>query len=251
MSSDTCVRVDTVHDPGASEKGLDAIAGLADGARRALYRFVVEQPDPVSKDEAAAHAGISRSLAAYHLDRLTADGLLVVSYARLGGRRGPGAGRPAKLYAAARTEVSVQLPPRDDTLLARLLAAAVDADPSGAARDALLDIARAEGERAAAEYRASDDALSTMLARRGYAPRVTHDEIRLRNCPFHHLVDEHRDLVCGLNLALLDAALGALDRTYRAELEPSGDFCCVVLHRRAARPDTATTNIEAGPPIRP
>jgi predicted ArsR family transcriptional regulator len=218
--------------------GLDAIAGLADGARRALYRFVVDQTEPVSKDEAAAHAEISRSLAAYHLDRLVADGLLAVTYARRTGRQGPGAGRPAKLYAPAKTEVSVQLPPRDDALLARLLAAAVEADATGATRAALEREARAEGTRAAAEHQRAGAGLGSLLAERGYAPTGTGTgrdaEIRLRNCPFHHLVDHHRDLICNLNLALLDAAVGGLDGNYRAELEPSPDHCCVVLRRSRA-----------------
>jgi predicted ArsR family transcriptional regulator len=220
--------VDPEPDP---PDALDAIAGLADGVRRALYRFVAAQPGPVSKDEAAAHAGISRSLAAYHLDRLAADGLLAVTYARRSGRRGPGAGRPAKLYGVAPTEVSVQLPPRDDELLARLLAAAVVADETGASRAALEREARAEGARAAAEQRHDSARLTDVLARRGYAPCVAGDEIRMRNCPFHHLVGSHRDLVCGLNLALLDEVTGALDAGYRAELDPSPDFCCVVLRR--------------------
>jgi predicted ArsR family transcriptional regulator len=217
-----------------TEGGLDAVAGLADAVRRSLYRFVVAHPDPVSKDEAAAHAGISRSLAAYHLDRLANDGLLAVTFARLGGRTGPGAGRPAKLYAPTRTEINVHLPPRDDTLLARLLAAAVEADNSGATRAALLDGARAEGRRAAEDHRGTNDALSALLVRRGYSPRAADDEIRMRNCPFHHLVTDHRDLVCGLNLALLEAALEALDAPdahYRARLEPSPEHCCVVLRR--------------------
>jgi predicted ArsR family transcriptional regulator len=182
---------------------LDAIAGLADGVRRALYRFVAAQPGPVGKDEAAAHAAISRSLAAYHLDRLAADGLLAVTYARRGDRRGPGAGRPAKLYGVAPTEISVQLPPRDDALLARLLAAAVVADASGTTRTVLEREARAEGARAAAEHRARGGSLCELLAHRGYAPCGSDDEIRMRNCPFHHIVDAHRELVCGLNLALL------------------------------------------------
>ncbi len=225
--------------PKESGEGLDAIAGLADPARRDLYRFVVDQPEPVGKDEAAAHTGLSRSLVTYHLDRLAGDGLLAVTYARRSGRSGPGAGRPAKLYAAARTEVSVQLPPRDDALLARLLAAAVESDDTGTTRAALVRVARVEGERAAAEFRtaADDDGdpLTTLLARRGYAPRGTDDEIRMRNCPFHHLVDEHRELVCGMNLALLDAAVSGLDARYRAELEPSPEHCCVVLRRTADR----------------
>jgi predicted ArsR family transcriptional regulator len=210
---------------------LDAIAGLADGVRRTLYRFVAAQPAPVGKDEAAAHAGISRSLAAYHLDRLAADGLLAVTYARRGGRRGPGAGRPAKLYGVAAIEVSVQLPPRDDTLLARLLAAAVEADESGATRAALEREARAEGARAATEHRDRDEPLNDLLAERGYSPCTANDGIRMRNCPFHHLVGEHRELVCGLNLALLEELVGAVDDGYRAELDPSPDYCCVVLRR--------------------
>jgi predicted ArsR family transcriptional regulator len=215
-----------------TEAGLDAIAGLADAVRRSLYRFVVAQSGPVSKDEAAAHAGISRSLAAYHLDRLANDGLLAVTFARLGGRSGPGAGRPAKLYAPTRSDISVHLPPRDDTLLARLLAAAVEADDSGTTRDALLDGARAEGRRAAEEYRDTDDALRALLVRRGYSPGAAQDEIRMRNCPFHHLVADHRDLVCGLNFALLEAVVDALpapDADYRAVLDPSPEHCCVVL----------------------
>ena len=133
----------------------------------------------------------------------------------------------------------MQLPPRDDALLARLLAAAVESDDTGTTRAALVRVARVEGERAAAEFRTAGDddgdPLTTLLARRGYAPTGTDDEIRMRNCPFHHLVDEHRELVCGMNLALLDAAVGGLDACYRAELEPSPEHCCVVLRRTADR----------------
>ena len=223
-------------EPDSPPDALDAIAGLADQVRRTLYRFVAAQPAPVGKDEAAAHAGISRSLAAYHLDRLAADGLLAVTYARRGAKRGPGAGRPAKLYEIASSEVSVQLPPRDDALLARLLAAAVVADETGSTRAALEREARAEGARVAAEHRHDDRPITDVLAQRGYAPCVSGDEIRMRNCPFHHLVDSHRELVCGLNLALLDAATGALGAGYRAELDPSPDFCCVVLRRDTPPP---------------
>jgi len=214
-----------------TETDLDTIAGLADGLRRSLYRFVVAQPAPVSKDEAAAHAGISRSLASYHLDLLAGAGLLAVTYARRTGRRGPGAGRPAQLYAAAPTEINVQLPPRDDVLLARLLAAAVESDDSGRTGAALVRVARAEGEIAGAAHRDRADDIASLLTERGYAPTESGDSIRMRNCPFHHLVEDHRELVCGLNLALIDGALQALDSEYGAELDPSPRHCCVVLRR--------------------
>jgi predicted ArsR family transcriptional regulator len=89
----------------AQNQALDDVAVLADPVRRSLYSHVAAQPEPVGRDAAAATAGISRSLAAFHLDRLVEAGLLAVTYRRLSGRTGPGAGRPAKLYARAPRDV--------------------------------------------------------------------------------------------------------------------------------------------------
>jgi predicted ArsR family transcriptional regulator len=211
--------------------GLDAVAGLADPVRRRCYRVVLASREPAGKDEVAAAAGISRSLAAYHLDHLAEAGLLRTSYARRTGRSGPGAGRPAKLYERGPDELCVQLPARDDTLLAGLLAAALEAAKSDVARDALLSGARAEGARASDELAGGgEQALLRVLAERGYEPYVEGDEIRLHNCPFHHLVGKHRELVCGLNFALLDAAVGSCPG-YCAVLEPHDERCCVTLRR--------------------
>jgi predicted ArsR family transcriptional regulator len=52
---------------------------------------------PTFCEVAAEAVGIRRSLAAYHLDKLVADGLLVASFARTGERTGPGAGRTSNL----------------------------------------------------------------------------------------------------------------------------------------------------------
>jgi predicted ArsR family transcriptional regulator len=216
--------------PGSADADLDAVGALADPVRRRCYRLVVDAPAPIGKDEVAAEAGIGRSLATYHLDRLVDDGLLSVSFERRSGRQGPGAGRPAKLYRATEAEVSVQLPPRDDTLLARLLAAAIEADESGTTHDALMRVARTEGERAAPELGRGDrKAVMSTLDSRGYSPCLRDGEIRLRNCPFHHLVEQHRELVCGLNLELLSAAVNGARAPYEAELDPQPGACCVVL----------------------
>ena len=94
--------------------------------RRALYRWVVTQAEPVSRDQAAAGAGVPRHTAKFHLDRLVADGLLEAEFRRLTGRRGPGAGRPAKLYRRSARQVSVTLPPRQYELAAQIMAAALD-----------------------------------------------------------------------------------------------------------------------------
>jgi predicted ArsR family transcriptional regulator len=184
----------------------------------------------VGRDDAAEFAGIGRSLAGYHLDQLVADGLLVVTYARRGGRSGPGAGRPAKLYEPAAVEVSLQLPARDDALVAHLLARAVEADASGAARRALAEAARSAGEELGREVAATPGVtMVEALTERGYRPIEADDGIRLRNCPFHHLVGEHLDLVCSLNRDLLGAASEAAGTGWTADLDPRPGQCCVVL----------------------
>jgi predicted ArsR family transcriptional regulator len=199
---------------------------LGDPVRRALYHYVAGRRDPVGRDEAAAAVGIGRPLAVYHLDRLVAEGLLEASYQRRGDRRGPGAGRPAKLYVRSRGQVEVSLPPRDYELAARILARAADADPSGTARRRVEDAARAiGGQLAAGEHGA---ALLDTLRRHGYEPYLENGAIRLRNCPFDKLAAEHRELMCHANLALLQ---GVVERLGAAGVEPAlsprpGE-CCV------------------------
>src|SRR5947208_14973779 len=83
---------------------LTRLASLAEPVRRALYEFVIRQDHEVSRDEASKAVKISRALAAFHLDRLVADGLLDVTYRRAPGRTGPGAGRPSKLYKRSAEE---------------------------------------------------------------------------------------------------------------------------------------------------
>src|SRR5215218_6840094 len=116
-----------------------AVAALAEPTRRRLYDHVVRGPEPVSRDEAAAAAAVPRATAAFHLDRLVADGLLDVHYERRTGRTGPGAGRPAKLYRRADCTVEVSFPERHYDLAGDLLAAAMaEAEASGEAPRAAL-----------------------------------------------------------------------------------------------------------------
>ena len=109
----------------AGQEAVAALSALDDPTRRGLYDYVCAQGRPVGRDEAATAVGIARTLAAYHLDKLAAEGLLTVTYERRSGRTGPGAGRPAKLYRRAASEHAVTVPPRQYELAAELLAAAV------------------------------------------------------------------------------------------------------------------------------
>jgi predicted ArsR family transcriptional regulator len=210
-------------------ESLDRLSALDDPIRQRLYLYVSEQSAPVSRDEAAAAVGIGRTLAAYHLDKLSEAALLVSSYRRSAGRGGPGAGRPAKCYTRAREEFTLSVPPRAYELLARMLVAAVEQDADGAMQTALAKAARGEGQAAGQEAGTVLDA----LRRCGYEPaRGPEGEIELRNCPFHRVAQDHRDVVCALNLRLIRGILaGAGDRTTRARLEPRPERCCVTMRR--------------------
>jgi predicted ArsR family transcriptional regulator len=211
------------------------IAALEDPLRRRLHDFVRSEGRPVSRDEAAHEFGIGRSLAAYHLDKLADEGFLEVSYARPEGRSGPGAGRPAKLYAPAAVEVAVTVPARDYEFAADLFADAAEADASGRVAEAVRETARASG-RALGEGQRLDTrrAVIEALSERGYEPfEDEHGDIRLRNCPFDRLAAEHRDLVCGMNQALLEGLLEGSERTdLVAALEPRPGLCCVAVRDR-------------------
>jgi predicted ArsR family transcriptional regulator len=231
-------------DPSDVDQQLTGLAGLGDPIRRALYRYVADRGVPVSRDEAAHAAGISRPLAAYHLDRLVDDGLLEPRYHRRGGRRGPGAGRPAKHYVRAHRQLELSLPARDYAGLAELLAGAVEADRSGAAKAALNRAAATlgaelgtEAARPTAPDGDPDQVLAAVrqaLAARGYEPYDDDGTIRLRNCPFDRIAAQHRQLVCGANHAMLQALTDQVDGdppTVRAVLDPQPGRCCVTLTR--------------------
>jgi len=221
------------------------IGALSDPTRRALYQYVVAQPAPVNRDQAATGVGVARHIAKFHLDKLLDEGLLAVDYARSPGRRGPGAGRPPKLYSRSSRELAVSVPQRDYALAGRLLAEAVtvaqrDRIPID---DALASVSRAAGsdlgERVRRQTGASQDALSLraaaadVLSACGYEPRQEGADITLVNCPFHALAQEYTDLVCGMNLELIGGLLEKLeDPTLEARLVPTSGRCCVRLTER-------------------
>lgn len=209
------------------DQAIDALSLLAEPVRRALYRYVVAAPAEVGRDEAADAVGCSRSLTAFHLDKLVEAGLLAVAYRRRSGRSGPGAGRPAKLYRPAETEHAVSLPPRAYATAAHLLAEVVE--QAGLEPEVQAAAHRAGAAAAGTATGASE--IVAVLAARGYRPRRDGAEIRLRNCPFHVLVREFPPLVCGMNLALLEGLVGGCPagRNWRARMDPRPGECCVVL----------------------
>jgi predicted ArsR family transcriptional regulator len=222
---------------------LASLSSLDDPVRRRLYEVVTRQPGPVSRDEAASAAGIGRALAVYHLDKLVESGLLTASYSRPPGRSGPGAGRPAKLYARSDREFAVTVPPREYELAARLLVQAVEADPSDRSRSALAEAARRLGTELGSSFRpaatdltpgrqdAAERDVTGVLTQQGYEPcRGGDGFIRLHNCPFHQLAEQHRDVVCGMNLALVEGLVAGLGTGgWQPALDPRPGHCCVAI----------------------
>jgi predicted ArsR family transcriptional regulator len=214
-----------------------------------LYEAVSASPAAMGRDEAAAAAGIGRPLAAYHLDKLVNLGLLTATYQRPAGRDGPGAGRPAKLYARSGREFAVTVPPREYELAARLLAVAVDTDTGGQCQAALLAAARQHGASLAARGQAAGVAADisqgvlSVLRQHGFEPWQAADgAVELRNCPFHQLAALHPGMVCGMNLAIMSGLIDGFGaRQLRPELDPQPGRCCVVIvdDSQPARPATA------------
>lgn len=223
------------------ERRISGIAALDQPVRRDLYRLLSER-DRLTRDDASEALGIPRSVAAFHLDKLVEAGVVEVTFERTSGRTGPGAGRPSKLYRRGTQEVSASVPERRYDLAGSLLAAAVaEAQRTGAPiADCLSATARAAG-RVIGEEAADatgpltkrDDrrkAVLGVLARHGYEPAAgKRGEIALVNCPFHRLAEEHRTLVCGMNLDFLAGLLEGIGPTGKldARLAPEPGYCCV------------------------
>jgi predicted ArsR family transcriptional regulator len=225
---------------------LAAVCALDDPVRRRLYEYVSGCDEPAGRDQAAAATGVSRPLTAYHLDKLASLGLLTAGYRRMAGRRGPGAGRPAKIYARSKTEFAVTLPPREYELAARLLACAVDADPSGAALAGLKRAAREHGTalgRAARDEGAARGGgalrmTETTLAAHGFEPVADNGGLTVRNCPFHRLAGRNPAVVCAMNLALIEGIVEGLGASEQLvpELDPEPGRCCVLVRAAAGQP---------------
>jgi predicted ArsR family transcriptional regulator len=232
-------------DVDGNDDQITSVAALGDPQRRALYRYVVAQPEPVSRDEVAQALGVARHVVKFHLDKLETEGLLEVEYRRPPGRSGPGAGRPAKLYRRAAREFAVNLPGRRYDLAARVMAKAItNASATGAPlRDALVEAARETGHALGQEARQSlgrrrssaavVKAITRVLEANGYEPRRADSGITLANCPFHALSRDYTDLVCGMNLDLITGLVESVDaHALKPTLAPVANQCCVSLAAR-------------------
>jgi predicted ArsR family transcriptional regulator len=217
-----------------------AIAALDDDVRRALYEHVRAARVPVTREEAAAAVGISRKLAAFHLDKLVDLGVLRSGFGPATDRR---VGRAPRRYEPAEADIAVRVPERSPELLASILVEAVTTERHDErAEDAALRVAHRRGTELGTAQRGrlrggrvgAERALAAseeLLAREGFEPFREDGSVRLRNCPFHPVAAMAPGLVCGLNRAYLAGVVEGLDADDRvtAELAPRPGECCVAL----------------------
>ncbi|MBS4727963.1 transcriptional regulator [Mycobacterium sp. SM1] len=228
---------------------IRAVAALDEGVRRRLFDFVRSAGHPISRDEAAAAAGISRNLAAFHLDRLVDAGLLRFRFRREGA---PRVGRRPKVYEPVAEAIRVSIPERRHELLAEILVEAVLGESSEvSATTAAASAARQRGHDAGAARRnilpagtpETEQGLVTaekIITDYGFEPaRISPHCIRLRNCPFHPIAQRAPELVCELNYAFMQGILDGLRlKAVAAVRSPAAGECCVELRgETGASPD--------------
>ena len=218
---------------------LDLVAALEEPLRRDLYLYVSRQGSPVGRDQAAHALRISRSLAAFHLDRLVQAGLLTASFQRLSGRKGPGAGRPSKLYQPSSRQIDLTLPARRYQLAGELMTHALAGSYESGGREALRRDAHERGRRMGEEARTRSHSLQgamNLLRSAGFEPeRESGGRVVLKNCPFDALARTSREVVCGMNLALVQGMIEGLGiDDAEIALDPGPGRCCVVLRPRHA-----------------
>jgi predicted ArsR family transcriptional regulator len=222
-----------------ADDAIGALALLDEPMRARMYAYIRTAEAPVTREQVAAELGISVKLAAFHLDKLAAAGLLATHFERPHGRTGPGAGRPAKHYRRSGAEFEVSIPQRDYELVASVLADAVKQTPaSDQASRNVISLARRRGRQAARSSgaparpgRIGIRTVERLLRDRGYEPqRDTGSRIELANCPFRAVAQESPEVVCSMNRAFIEGLVkesGA--KGVQVKLDPAPGRCCVVL----------------------
>nr|WP_028923264.1 helix-turn-helix domain-containing protein [Pseudonocardia acaciae] len=227
-------------EPG-SDPSVRAVAALDDELRRRMYAFIRGSATPVTREQVGAAVGISRKLAAFHLDKLVEVGLLRAEDAPMGGIAR--VGRRPKVYQPTDLDVRVAIPARQHDELAEILIDAVLTQAAGehawhttlrVAHQRGHDLGTATLERTRPGRLGADRALAladTALRQWGFEPtRPAPSRIRLRNCPFHPLTAKSPELVCGINHAFLSGFLAGLHASgVEAVLDPAAGECCVEL----------------------
>jgi predicted ArsR family transcriptional regulator len=177
---------------------LDRLAAAGDPQLRRVLLYTRARRDPFTAADAAAALGVHRNIARSRLDRLTEAGFLTLAFERPGGRVGPGAGRPAKVYRVAPELAGVEFP---DRRLADLISLLVGKLPARGRERALREageefgrgLADAAGLKASASVRVGLEQVCAALASLGFQASLQTLEgdsaiLETATCPLRPLV---------------------------------------------------------------
>lgn len=182
------------------------------GRQHQLLGLLLENKSGLGAEELAGRLAISRSAVHQHLATLERDGYIEKHV------REPRGGRPG--FGWRLTERGVHLFPKHYALFSDLL---IESLKDRLGSEALSDLLRDLGAKLAREYAPRLEGLTReqqleavvrIMQELGYQARTAPDEegrpplIDARNCVYHHLAREHRE-VCDFDLALLSSLLGS------------------------------------------
>lgn len=187
-----------------------APTGLS-GTRAKVLAALRAAAGPAGADDLAAQLGLHRNTVRFHMEALVTAGLV-----EEGRQAGGGKGRPRAVFHPTRH--GARSGERNYQLMASVLAdhlVRTSADPTGAAYEA----GRSWGQRLAVTATGrprrgtSLPAAVEMFQAMGFEPQASPLRrptlIRLHNCPFREVVDEHQELVCAIHAGLLDGMLAS------------------------------------------
>lgn len=225
------------------ERTLSALTStLGDPTRRAIYLMVRNASDPVTATQVAGEFNIHANVARHHLDRLADEGYLEITRRRPEGKKGPGAGRPAKCYSATAKEIELQFPARRYDLLADLLIRVVHRLEPERAAEVAAEVGREYGIELADELdlpdkSSFDTALTTVqqaMIGMGFAVDTNADDRQLlmNHCPFGQTAVEHPEVVCSLDRGIVNGMMEVLRQKTETVVSPkaaSGETCVTSL----------------------
>jgi predicted ArsR family transcriptional regulator len=180
---------------------LDRLAAAGDPQLRRVLVFARGRREPFTSAEAATELGVHPNVARARLDRLVRAGLLEVEREQRGARRGPGAGRPTKVYRVAPELEAIEFP---DRRVGELISLLVEKLPTRGRQRALREagedfgrkLAEAAGLRPARSFAAGLERVVDALGLLGFQASVVslegdRAELASPTCPLRPLVTQY------------------------------------------------------------
>ena len=216
----------------------DLTSTLGYPTRRSIYLTVRESPEPATAAQVAGRFNIHANVARHHLDRLAEEGYLEVTRRRPEGKKGPGAGRPAKCYTSTDKEIELQFPARRYDLLADLLIRVVQRLEPQRASEVAAEVGREYGVELAGTLELPnaggfDAALATVqqaMVEVGFAvdTNTGNRQLLMSHCPFGRTAFDHPEVVCSLDRGIVNGLMEALHHSSETVTSPKeawGEDC--------------------------